>query len=85
MPAAVEKTIAGIDFSLTRFSPEMLKLTVQLFDVLAMGITRGPLTGVWGSWENASAAEVSAFIFFAVFFVDAVVIVFGITSASTAE
>ena len=34
MPAAVEKTIAGIDYSLTRFSPEMLKLTVQLLDVL---------------------------------------------------
>ena len=62
MPAAVEKTIAGIDYSLTRFSPAMLTLTVQLFDVLAMGITRGPLTGIWGSWENASAAEVSAFL-----------------------
>lgn len=62
MPAAVEKTIAGIDYSLTRFSPEMLKLTVQLLDVLALGITRGPLTGVWGSWENASGEQVSAFL-----------------------
>ena len=62
MPAAVEKTIAGIDFSLTRFSPEMLKLTVQLFDVLALPITRGPLTGVWGSWDNASADDVRNFL-----------------------
>ena len=62
MPAAVEKTIAGIDYSLTRFSPEMLKLTVQLFDVLALPITRGPLTGVWGSWESASPADVQAFL-----------------------
>lgn len=63
MPAAaVEKTIAGIDYSLTRFSPEMLKLTVQLLDVLALGVTRGPLTGVWGSWENANSAQVSGFL-----------------------
>ncbi len=62
MPAAVEKTIAGIDYSLSRFSPDMLKLTVQLFDVLALGITRGPLTGVWGSWENASADDVRQFL-----------------------
>ncbi|OHC28495.1 MAG: twin-arginine translocation pathway signal protein [Pseudomonadales bacterium RIFCSPLOWO2_12_59_9] len=62
MSAAVEQSIRGIDYSLTRFSPEMQKLTVQLFDVLALGLTRGPLTGVWGSWENASAAQVSAFL-----------------------
>ena len=62
MPAAVEKTITGMDYSLSRFSPEMLKLTVQLFDVLAMGITRGPLTGIWGSWENASADDVRQFL-----------------------
>ena len=62
MPAAVEKTIAGIDYSLTRFSPAMLTLTVQLFDVLAMAVTRGPLTGVWGSWENASQADIQQFI-----------------------
>lgn len=62
MAATVEQTIKGIDYSLTRFSPEMQKLTVQLFDVLALGLTRGPLTGVWGSWENASAADVSRFL-----------------------
>jgi hypothetical protein len=37
-------------------SPEMLKLTRQLFDVLSMPLTRGPLTGIWGSWGKASAA-----------------------------
>ena len=30
--------------------PEMFKLTQQLFDVLALPLTRGPLTGIWGSW-----------------------------------
>ena len=62
MPAAVEKTIAGIDFSLTRFSPAMLTLTVQLFDVLSMAVTRGPLTGIWGSWENASRDDITHFL-----------------------
>lgn len=62
MAAAVEKTIAGIDYSLARFSPEMAKLTIQLFDVLALGLTRGPLTGVWGGWESASAEDVRQFL-----------------------
>lgn len=62
MPQAVEGTLASLDYSLNHVSPELLKLTVQLFDVLAMPITRGPLTGVWGSWENASPAEVQAFL-----------------------
>lgn len=59
---AAEDTLRGIDFSLAALSPEMLKLTRQLFDVLALGITRGPLTGVWGRWENASAEQVREFL-----------------------
>lgn len=62
MADAVEGTIKSLDYSLHRLSPEMLKLTVQLFDVLALPVTRGPLTGVWGSWENASAADVKHFL-----------------------
>jgi hypothetical protein len=62
MPAAVSATIENLDYSLSHLSPEMLKLTVQLFDVLALPLTRGPLTGVWGSWQNASAADVRNFL-----------------------
>ncbi|WAC46495.1 twin-arginine translocation pathway signal protein [Pseudomonas sp. SL4(2022)] len=62
MPQAVEGTLTSLDYSLNHVSPELLKLTVQLFDVLAMPITRGPLTGVWGSWENASPADVQGFL-----------------------
>ena len=40
----------------------MAKLTIQLFDVLAMGVTRGPLTGIWGSWENTSADDIRHFL-----------------------
>ena len=60
--AGIEDTLKRLDYSLQHLSPEMFKLTQQLFDVLGMGITRGPLTGIWGSWENASSAEVSAFL-----------------------
>jgi hypothetical protein len=41
--------------------PRYSTLTQQLFDVLAMPVTRGPLTGVWGGWENASPEQYSAF------------------------
>ena len=40
--SGVEVTLKKLDFSLQRLSPEMFKLTQQLFDVLGMGITRGP-------------------------------------------
>jgi len=62
MPQAISATLENLDYSLNHVSPELLKLTVQLFDVLAMPVTRGPLTGVWGSWENASPADVQAFL-----------------------
>lgn len=62
MAAATDATLQGIDQSLHHLSPELLKLTQQLFDVLAMGVTRGPLTGVWGRWENASAEDVRQFL-----------------------
>ncbi|MCO7563462.1 twin-arginine translocation pathway signal protein [Pseudomonas sp. S 311-6] len=52
----------SLDHKLAALSPAMLKLTRQLFDVLNLPLTRGPLTGVWGRWENASPAQVSAFL-----------------------
>jgi hypothetical protein len=62
MPGAVEGTLKSLDYSLDHLSPEMLKLTRQLFDVLGMAVTRGPLTGIWGSWENASAEAMRHFL-----------------------
>ncbi|MBI3905035.1 twin-arginine translocation pathway signal protein [Pseudomonas sp. GL-RE-26] len=62
MPEAVEGTLKSLDYNLAHLSPEMLKLTQQLFDVLGMAVTRGPLTGIWGSWENASANDIRAFL-----------------------
>lgn len=62
LQAAVDATLLGVDNNLRHLSPELLKLTQQLFDVLAMAVTRGPLTGIWGSWENASQADIQQFI-----------------------
>jgi hypothetical protein len=62
MPVAVDGTLKSLDYNLDHLSPEMLKLTRQLFDVLAMAVTRGPLTGIWGSWENASANDMRVFL-----------------------
>ncbi|WP_130907657.1 twin-arginine translocation pathway signal protein [Pseudomonas sp. Sample_16] len=62
MPAAVDGTLKSLDYNLDHLSPEMLKLTRQLFDVLGMAVTRGPLTGIWGSWENASADDIRHFL-----------------------
>ncbi|SEE99301.1 twin-arginine translocation pathway signal protein [Pseudomonas migulae] len=62
IPMAVDQTLRCLDNSLNHLSPEMLKLTRQLFDVLGMAVTRGPLTGIWGSWENASADEIRHFL-----------------------
>lgn len=62
MPDAIEGTLKSLDNALDHLSPEMLKLTRQLFDVLGMAVTRGPLTGIWGSWENASAEAIRHFL-----------------------
>jgi len=62
LPAATEATLQSLDAGLAHLSPATLKLAQQLFDVLTLGITRGPLTGVWGPWENASADDIRQFL-----------------------
>ncbi len=60
---ATDKSVLhSLDHKLAALSPEMLKLTRQLFDVLSLPLTRGPLTGVWGAWEQASPTQVTAFL-----------------------
>jgi len=53
--SGIEDTLKKLDYSLQHLSPEMFKLTQQLFDVLGMGITRGPLTGVWAVGKTPAA------------------------------
>ncbi|MDD0973608.1 twin-arginine translocation pathway signal protein [Pseudomonas fontis] len=58
----VDTLLAQLDTSLAALSPAMLKLTRQLFDVLSLPITRGPLTGIWGAWDQAEPAQVERFL-----------------------
>lgn len=62
LPQAIDDTLNTLDNGLDHLSPPMLKLTRQLFDVLAMTVTRGPLTGIWGRWENASPEQIRHFL-----------------------
>ena len=62
LPDTGKATLHSLDNTLAHLSPAMLELTQQLFDVLAMPVTRGPLTGVWGRWENARPQQISAFL-----------------------
>ena len=54
--------LARLDDTLASLSGEMLKLTRQLFDVLTLPLTRGPLTGIWGAWEQAGPEQIGAFL-----------------------
>lgn len=62
IPGATDATLCQLDSNLHHLSPALLKLTRQLFDVLAMPVTRGPLTGVWGSWQSASPEQLRHFL-----------------------
>ncbi|MFV3404260.1 MULTISPECIES: twin-arginine translocation pathway signal protein [Pseudomonas] len=60
--ATPHTVLESLDGKLAALSPAMLRLTRQLFDVLSLPLTRGPLTGVWGRWSAASHADIEAFL-----------------------
>lgn len=62
MNSHLHSALRAIDNNLVNFSPAMHKLTLQLFDVLNNPLTRGPLTGVWGTWAKASTADIQSFL-----------------------
>jgi len=62
LPGATDATLHTLDNNLAHLSPELLKLTLQLFDVLAMPVTRGPLTGLWSSWEKTTPDQIRYFL-----------------------
>jgi len=62
MPQTVENTLRGIDYSLSHLSPAMLALTEQLLVTLSLPLSRAPLSGIWGRWENASSEDIQQFL-----------------------
>ncbi len=62
MPRAVQGTLENLDLGLAHLPPAVSKQIQQLFDLLSLPLTRGPLTGIWGSWEQAQDADIQAFL-----------------------
>ncbi|MDY0205261.1 MAG: twin-arginine translocation signal domain-containing protein [Pseudomonas sp.] len=62
MSSSVHTALQAIDQNLASFSPSMRKLTLKLLNTLNNPLTRGPLTGVWGSWAQASTADIQQFL-----------------------
>lgn len=62
MPQAVQTTLVSLDRGLHHLSPALLGQVRQLFDILSLPLTRGPLTGIWSSWNVASDDELLAFL-----------------------
>ena len=54
--------LQALDNNLNHLSPSLNRQVLQLFDLLTLGVTRGVLTGIWGSWEKASDEAVHAFL-----------------------
>lgn len=63
MHQLIPSRLQAIDQNLASFSPELRKLTLQLFDSLNNPLTRGPLTGIWGAWPNASKHAIEHFLY----------------------
>ncbi|EZQ18939.1 MULTISPECIES: hypothetical protein [Pseudomonadaceae] len=60
--AIVEGVLLALDNNLNQLSPSLNTQLLQLFDLLTLGVTRGAVTGIWGSWENANDEAVQAFL-----------------------
>ncbi len=60
--ANLDTAIAQLDTTLSWTSLAAQKQLTDLFGLLSMGVTRGPLTGLWGNWENATDEQVRAFL-----------------------
>ncbi len=58
----LQSVLRTLDNNLHHLSPSLNRQALQLFDVLTLGVTRGPLTGIWGRWENATDQGVRAFM-----------------------
>lgn len=61
-PANLSAAITQLDTTLSWTSGAVQNQLADLFGMLSMGVTRGPLTGIWGGWEQATDADIHAFL-----------------------
>lgn len=59
---AIRNMLSNIDQALFNLGPHSQKQMKDLFMLLDMKVTRGLTTGIWGSWENASDADIDQFL-----------------------
>ncbi|WP_339844018.1 twin-arginine translocation signal domain-containing protein [uncultured Halopseudomonas sp.] len=58
----LQAAIDQFDTTLAWTSTAVQTQVTDLLGMLSMPITRGPMTGIWGTWDKASPAEVQAFL-----------------------
>lgn len=58
----LQAAINQLDTTLAWTSTAVQTQVTDLLGMLSMPITRGPMTGIWGSWDKATLAEVQAFL-----------------------
>lgn len=60
--SAIESMIENIDLAIFNLGPHSKKQMIDLFMLLDMSVTRGLTTGVWSSWDKASADDIDQFL-----------------------
>ncbi|WP_426415455.1 hypothetical protein [Aestuariirhabdus sp. LZHN29] len=58
----LEQAVRSLDQYLSRISPVMQQQLMQLLDLVHMSATRGPLTGVWGTWSSATDEQIQGYL-----------------------
>lgn len=59
---AVQQLVHSYDQLLADTSPVVRAAFLPLLDLLTMGLTRGPLFGLWKSWDEATDDDAAAFL-----------------------
>lgn len=59
---AIASAIEQLDDTLAHSSAAVQKDVLELLGLLSFPVTRGPLTRIWGSWDEASAEQLNSFV-----------------------
>lgn len=59
---ALQAAIDQLDMSLAWTSANLQHDVYELFGLLSAPLTRGPMTGVWGAWEDATPQDLEVFL-----------------------
>ena len=59
---ALVQVVRGVDVAVAGLPPNVQNEIAQLFGLLRFPVTRVATTGLWSSWENASASSIDDFL-----------------------